>query len=199
MELFVIRHTEVNNPDNLCYGKYEIPLKNNYKTKTKKIFQKLPNDFDKVYSSPSKRCTDLLKLTAKEFTEIKELHELDFGDWEGKKWDEINQTDLNFWMNDYVNKSPKNGEKMTDLYHRVIDFTENKLNFNLSKILFVTHSGVIRALLSKALNINLNKVFNIPIKHDEIYRFNININKKFQLIFLDMLNVESNKITKKLF
>ena len=127
MELFVIRHTEVNNPDNLCYGKYEIPLKNNYKTKTKRIFQKLPNDFDKVYSSPSKRCTDLLKLTAKEFTEIKELHELDFGDWEGKKWDEINQTDLNFWMNDYVNKSPKNGEKMTDLYDRVIEFTENKL------------------------------------------------------------------------
>ena len=88
---------------------------------------------------------------------------------------------------------------MTDLYHRVIEFTENKLNFNLSKILFVTHSGVIRVLLSKALNINLNKVFNIPIKHDEIYRFNINFNKKFQLLFLDMLNVESNKITKNLF
>ena len=31
MELFVIRHTEVNNPDNLCYGNFDIPLKDNYK------------------------------------------------------------------------------------------------------------------------------------------------------------------------
>ena len=33
MELFVIRHTEVNNPDNLCYGNFDIPLKDNYKLK----------------------------------------------------------------------------------------------------------------------------------------------------------------------
>ena len=38
MELFVIRHTEVNNPDNLCYGNFDIPLKDNYKLKSKRLF-----------------------------------------------------------------------------------------------------------------------------------------------------------------
>ena len=30
MELFVIRHTQVDNPENICYGKIEMPLVKNY-------------------------------------------------------------------------------------------------------------------------------------------------------------------------
>ena len=44
---------------------------------------------------------------------------------------------------------------MIDLYNRVIVFTKNIFTMNLSKVLFVTHAGVIRALLSKGLEINL--------------------------------------------
>ena len=110
MELFVIRHTEVQNPNNLCYGNYDISLKPNYEHKSKIFFKNLPNDLDQIYSSPSKRCTDLLDLHNLNFNIHNDLRELDFGDWEGKKWDDIDQTDLNYWMEDYVNRSPKNGE-----------------------------------------------------------------------------------------
>ena len=44
MELFVIRHTEVDNPENLCYGNIEMPLVENYEKKSKKfclIYQKM--------------------------------------------------------------------------------------------------------------------------------------------------------------
>ena len=34
MELFVIRHTEVDNPENLCYGNIEMPLVENYEKKS---------------------------------------------------------------------------------------------------------------------------------------------------------------------
>ena len=40
MELFVIRHTEVQNPNNLCYGNYDISLKPNYEHKSKIFFER---------------------------------------------------------------------------------------------------------------------------------------------------------------
>ena len=185
MELFVIRHTEVDNPENLCYGNIEMPLVKNYE----KIIEK-------IFSSPSKRCTDLLECMNLEFSKRKELKELDFGDWEGRRWSEINKADLNTWMNDFIYKSPKNGEKMIDLYNRVIDFTKNIFTMNLSKVLFVTHAGVIRALLSKGLEISLEDTFNIKINHDEIFSFKVNYQKELELSFLQMLNINNMEIQK---
>ena len=198
MELFVIRHTEVQNPNNLCYGNYDISLKPNYEHKSKIFFENLPNDLDQIYSSPSKRCTDLLDLHNLNFNIHNDLRELDFGDWEGKKWDDIDQTHLNYWMEDYVNRSPKNGEKMIDLYKRSIEFTYKLVELDLQKILLVTHAGVIRSLISEALSINLNQIFNIAVQYDEIYRFQINSSDKPSLLFLNMTNILTGKITQKL-
>ena len=198
MELFVIRHTEVQNPNNLCYGNYDISLKPNYEHKSKIFFENLPNDLDQIYSSPSKRCTDLLDLHNLNFNIHNDLRELDFGDWEGKKWDDIDQTHLNYWMEDYVNRSPKNGEKMIDLYKRSIEFTYKIVELDLQKILLVTHAGVIRSLISEALSINLNQIFNIAVQYDEIYRFQINSSDKPSLLFLNMTNILTGEITQKL-
>ena len=198
MELFVIRHTEVQNPNNLCYGNYDISLKPNYEHKSKIFFENLPNDLDQIYSSPSKRCTDLLDLHNLNFNIHNDLRELDFGDWEGKKWDDIDQTDLNYWMEDYVNRSPKNGEKMIDLYKRSIEFTYKLVELDLQKILLVTHAGVIRSLISEALSINLNQIFNIAVQYDEIYRFQINSSDKPSLLFLNMTNILTGEITQNL-
>ena len=196
MELFVIRHTEVDNPENLCYGNIEMPLVKNYEKITKKFFDNLPKNIEKIFSSPSKRCTDLLECMNLEFSKRKELKELDFGDWEGRRWSEINKADLNTWMNDFIYKSPKNGEKMIDLYNRVIDFTKNIFTMNLSKVLFVTHAGVIRALLSKGLEINLEDTFNIEISHDEIFSFKVDYQKELELSFLQRLNINNMEIRK---
>ena len=198
MELYVIRHTEVQNPNNLCYGNYDISLKPNYEHKSKIFFENLPNDLDQIYSSPSKRCTDLLDLHNLNFNIHNDLRELDFGDWEGKKWDDIDQTHLNYWMEDYVNRSPKNGEKMIDLYKRSIEFTYKLVELDLQKILLVTHAGVIRSLISEALSINLNQIFNIAVQYDEIYRFQINSSDKPSLLFLNMTNILTGEITQKL-
>ena len=131
-----------------------------------------------------------------EFSKRTELEELDFGDWEGRRWSEINKADLNTWMNDFIYKSPKNGEKMIDLYNRVIDFTKNIFTMNLSKVLFVTHAGVIRALLSKGLEINLEDTFNIEINHDEIFSFKVDYQKELELSFLQTLNINNMEIRK---
>ena len=48
MELYVIRHTEVHNPDNLCYGNFDIPLLKDYELKSDLLFYNLPNNIDQI-------------------------------------------------------------------------------------------------------------------------------------------------------
>ena len=122
MEIFVIRHTKVNIENNICYGSMEVPLREGYIEKAKIFQNNLPSQIDKIFSSPSQRCTDLLDSLNLKYTKEKSLTELHFGDWEGKHWDEIEKSDLDFWMQDYVHRSPKNGEKMIELNLRVMNF-----------------------------------------------------------------------------
>ncbi|MBA14677.1 MAG: hypothetical protein CL750_04855, partial [Chloroflexi bacterium] len=91
-----------------------------------------------------------------------------------------------------------NGEKMIDLYKRSIEFTYKLVELDLQKILLVTHAGVIRSLISEALSINLNQIFNIAVQYDEIYRFQINSSDKPSLLFLNMTNILTGEITQKL-
>ena len=63
----------------------------------------------------------------------------------------------------------------------------------MKKILFVTHSGVIRSLLSEAKKINLDEIFNVSVEYDEIFRFKVNYSDKPCLNFLDKKEVFENK------
>ena len=87
---------------------------------------------------------------------------------------------------------------MIDLYKRSIEFTYKLVELDLQKILLVTHAGVIRSLISEALSINLNQIFNIAVQYDEIYRFQINSSDKPSLLFLNMTNILTGEITQKL-
>ena len=198
MEIFVIRHTKVNIEKNICYGVIEVPLEKGYIEKAKIFQRNLPVEIDKVFSSPSQRCTDLLDCLNLTYTKEKSLMELNFGDWEGKNWDDIKKSDLDFWMQDYVHRSPKNGETMIDLNLRVINFIHELSKCNFKKILITTHSGVIRCLLSNALNISLNNIFNIAVKYDEIYRFSITNYDQINLIFEDKKDILTQSVFKKL-
>ena len=198
MEIFVIRHTKVNIEENICYGISEVPLEKGYIEKAKIFQRNLPAEIDKAFSSPSQRCTDLLDCLNLTYVKEKSLMELNFGDWEGLQWNEIKKSDLDFWMQDYVHRAPKNGETMIDLNLRVINFIHELSKCNFKKILIVTHSGVIRCLLSNALNINLNNIFDVAVEYDEIYRFSMTNSDQMNLIFEDKKNILSQSVFKKL-
>lgn len=73
--------------------------------------------------------------------------ELNFGNWENKNWNEIDQNQLNGWMQDFVNISPPNGENYKDLHLRTESFINEVLKTNLQKIAIITHAGNIRSFL----------------------------------------------------
>ena len=174
MEVHVIRHTPINFDKKRCYGRLDIPLAVNFKDDLKKTKNRIGNDFDVIYTSPLSRCILLADEFKKGDNKIDErLLELDFGDWEGKLWDEINQDDLNKWMIDFVNEAPSNGETLSEMFHRVSEFL-NELRTNKSeKVLIITHSGVIRCIWAYLLEIPLKNIFKIPVGFHEHFIINL--------------------------
>ena len=175
MEIYLIRHTKPAIEDGICYGQSDVDLSETFLDEADLIKQKLPDHFDIVYSSTLNRCKKLAEqLSTNKVIYNDSLKELNFGDWELKKWDEINQTELNRWMDDFVNIFPPNGENYLSLFERVKLFWENSIvNSKHKTIAIVTHAGVIRSILALILNLNLKNTFNLNIDNSKTTRIDI--------------------------
>ncbi len=183
MEIHVIRHTPINIDKNKCYGRLEVPVADTFDEDVKKIRVLLDDKYDIVYSSPKKRCMLLADaLGIKNIKTEERLLELNFGEWEGKLWNEINQEDLNKWMEDFVNIPPTNGESLSQMYTRVSDFIDSLRNETFNKVLIITHAGVIRCLWAYLLGFPLKNLFKIPVEFYEHFVFNLGSNHQFDII-----------------
>jgi len=175
MEIYLIRHTKPKIEDGICYGQSDIDLSPSFENDFQNLMQKIPSSFDIIFSSPLKRCRALAeKLNAKKIIYDNLLIELNFGEWEMKKWDEINKDDLNKWMSNYVNVSPPGGENYKQLNERVKQFWQKNISeLNKDKIAIVTHAGVIRAVLAIMLELELQKTFMFSIDYCSATKINL--------------------------
>ncbi|HSD14044.1 MAG TPA: histidine phosphatase family protein, partial [Flavobacterium sp.] len=99
------------------------------------------------------------------------LMEMNFGNWEMKKWDDINPEELNPWMKDYVHIKVPNGESFTELYNRVVDFAETAFHSDVKKpIVVVSHAGVIRSFLCKINNLPLKEAFQNKVEFGSVVK-----------------------------
>jgi alpha-ribazole phosphatase len=161
MEVYLIRHTTPDIEKGICYGQTDVLLKASFDEETKIILQKLPANIEIIYTSTLTRCRQLANYLSSHLAlpivEDVRLKELNFGDWEMKKWDDIDQSQLKSWMHNYVNEKCPNGESYYDLACRATSFlTEIKLK-KLERALIVTHHGIMKALYSAANQIPLEE------------------------------------------
>ena len=149
MEIYLIRHTKPDIAKGVCYGQADLDVVESFEEEAACIKEHLPEHFDAVYSSPLKRCRQLAERLFPDYS-IRfddRIKEINCGDWELKKWDDIEQEHLKRWMNDFVNECTPSGESYTHLYDRVVQFFES-LDGEGQRIAIVSHGGVIRSLLS---------------------------------------------------
>ncbi|MCE3075851.1 alpha-ribazole phosphatase family protein [Chryseobacterium gwangjuense] len=164
MEIHLIRHTAVENPDHLCYGFAEIPLRKGFEEDLKVV--QIDKDFDWIISSPSQRCQLLAQYFQLNYETDERIREMNFGDWELKKWSEIPEEEINPWYEDFITRKAKNGENLLEMQIRVSEFWNELISKeNVNKILIVTHAGVIRLILQTILQFPLKNMFNIQIDY----------------------------------
>ncbi len=174
MEIYIIRHTTPDIEKGICYGQTNLDLVDTFHEEFKTIKQQIPNNTNNknyiIKSSPLKRCALLAKHLNTKVLFDDRLKELDFGDWEMKRWNDISEETLNPWMEDFVNIRVPNGESYIDLASRVNGFFEDMIHSqDKQNLIIVTHAGPIRAFLASVLNIPLEKSFNIKIQYGDIF------------------------------
>lgn len=168
MEIHLLRHIEPDFEKGVCYGQLDVPIPSNYKEIHKSIIESLPNDYDAVFSSPLTRCRLLAEQISNNVIFDDRLKEVNFGNWEGKRWDNINQTDLNKWMENYIELAPPNGESLQDLVNRFSNFIIHLQSQNIKKVLIVTHAGIIRSAMNLFNNIPIDKIMMEKVEFGEL-------------------------------
>lgn len=175
MEVYLIRHTSPKVEKGICYGQTDIPLLENFTQEAEKVIKNLPDQFDTIFTSPSSRCKELAKmLSGKELILDNRLMEMNFGDWEMKKWNDIDQSILNAWMADFVNIKATNGESIVELNNRVSEFMEELSAKDYKRVAIVSHAGVIRSILVGITEMPLSNAFKLTFDYGSVSKININ-------------------------
>lgn len=173
MEIHVIRHTAVDNPENLCYGFAEIPLQKGYIEDFKTL--EIDKDYDVIVSSPSQRCCLLAEFFKFDYHTDERLREMNFGSWELKKWTDIPEAEINPWYKDFVSVKASGGENLLEMQIRVLSFWQDLIQKkNKEKVLIITHAGVIRLILQSVLQFPLENMFTIQIDYGKKVVIHVN-------------------------
>ena len=142
MLIYLIRHPRPLVEPGVCYGRFDVdceapePLAARLKTR-------LPFNVP-VVSSPLLRARRLAEALRADARVDARLAEIDFGDWEGRRWEAINRGALDRWAADVLNFIPPGGESVAMLQARAVEFAAT---LDLPSVALVTHAGVMRALL----------------------------------------------------
>lgn len=191
MNIYLIRHSAVYNPNKLCYGQSEIPLEENFTADFDWIKDHLNLSSKTLYySSPFRRCTKMAAfLSEDDFIIDKRLSELNFGDWEMQAWNKIPKEELDPWMQDFVNYTIPKGENFIDLSERSIQFYEDLTAVDAEDVVIVTHAGVIRSLAAYILDFPLERAFNLQIDYSSISKIQFdNATEESRIVYLNLSN-----------
>lgn len=161
MDLYLIRHTSVDVPKGTCYGFTDVPLKDTFETEaaiTKDGLKGL--QFDKVYTSPLSRAAKLAAFCGYADAERDDrLKEMNMGEWEMQRFDDITDAHLQEWYDDFLNQPTSGGESFRDLYARVASFLDEVRTLPYQRVAVFAHGGVLICARVYAGEVPLEKGF----------------------------------------
>ncbi len=145
MNVYLVRHTSVNVPRGTCYGNTDVPLNDSFENEAQLVYEQIKSiSFDKAYTSPLTRCVRLATFCGFEHPEKDDrIKEINFGDWEMQKFDQITDPHLQEWYEDYIHIRTTNGESFIDQYERVSAFLTELKSKPYQNVILFTHGGVL--------------------------------------------------------
>jgi alpha-ribazole phosphatase len=173
VDIYLIRHTKTDTENGLCYGHSDVALAESFIGETQRIREKLPELLSDclIISSPLKRCVALAQSFCWPFETDGRLQEVNFGDWENQRFDDIDADMLKNWTENFVTMSPPNGENFNDLCRRAGNFWDELLAKKPARqVLLITHAGVIRALLAHVLQLPPANAFKFRVDVGSVHK-----------------------------
>lgn len=182
-KIYLIRHGETEDADSGRYkGHLDVPLSENGIKQIKKLARNISGEAGKRGSAELDHtglsaiyCSDLIRavksadIIAEQF-DLKPmifagLKERNFGEWEGMKFNEIEEKwpdAFKAWASNPLKFSPVGGESTLEVKDRIMpSFNEITNQHKGQNIAIVSHGGVIRIILCELLGIPLENIFRI--------------------------------------
>lgn len=148
MQVFLIRHPRPLVGAGICYGQLDVEAEDP-RPAAERLRSLLPADTP-VIASPLRRSRCLAEALHAQPLFDPRLMEIDFGEWEGRSWDQVERALLDSWAADVLHFSPPGGESAAMLQARVIDCIAE---LRATSVALVTHAGAIRAALGHWLRL----------------------------------------------
>jgi alpha-ribazole phosphatase/probable phosphoglycerate mutase len=156
-ELLFIRHAETDMAGTFC-GHSDPALNSRGHAQVADLIDSLcKEEISAVYTSDLRRAHTTAMAIAKAFSVDcyvrSTLREINFGQWEGATWKEIEERDINYarrWLAEYPHLPAPGGEKFYDFEQRVlneVEFLSLEGGAADHHIAVVTHAGVLRTVL----------------------------------------------------
>ena len=173
MRLVLVRHAEAEgSARGRCYGSLDVGLSARGRSQCASLAEALASEpVASVVSSPRIRALDTARAIAErvgvEVGVDPALQELDFGELEGRTYDEIAASlpDLYAeWMTNPTRVRFPGGECYADLERRALRAVEGLRREPADgTVVAVTHGGVVRAVLADALGIPDDRIFRLAV------------------------------------
>ncbi len=148
MILHLVRHPKPDVLPGICYGQLDVAGLDVEGTAAN-LRVLLPAGLP-VWSSPLQRCLALARALHPQAISDYRLAELNFGSWEGCRWDDIDRSELDAWAADVAGYAPPGGESPRSLQARALEFIAT---INVPEAIVVTHAGIIRTLIAHWRNL----------------------------------------------
>ena len=177
MKIYLIRHGQTDwNLEGKIQGRHDVSLN---ETGSKQA-ELLAMGMDKrpvvqIFSSRQKRALETAQAVGRRqhvaVTVIDGLEEVEFGEWEGKTWDEISREypeEFKVWCTEPAEIVPPGGEPRPQIYRRIGNALKEILRRSRGDIAIVSHGAALAYMVSIMLEKELGD-------HDEIIVKNASI------------------------
>lgn len=131
--------------------------------------------FDVIYCSSLARCRETLSYIGVYHKSVPvvvsdKLVELDKGEIEGKRWDNLPEY---FYSESHIDVRMPNGESWVDLDRRIKEFLNSIYNPKTEAVLIVTHDGPLKAIHSILNNIPLGEAIQVGYDNGGVYELDM--------------------------
>ena len=152
MTLYIWRHPKPIAAEGLCIGQTDIGV-------DRRKLKRLANQIERftrlhqlpkfIWVSPLQRSLKVGQILAHRGFECivaPELSEINFGEWDGRPWEQITKQEIDDWCDNFADFAPANGESLQQLFSRVEGWLNRVLvEQGNTPILAVGHAGWITA------------------------------------------------------
>lgn len=144
-EIWAWRHPRPEGVDGFCIGRTDVAVDARRVRRLARRIERTArrNHLPKViWTSPLQRCADVgrwLRRRGWVHHIDSDLREMDFGTWDGKRWEDIAHAEVDAWNADFAMYAPGGGESVKALLARASAWQHD------GPVLVVAHAGWMRA------------------------------------------------------